>query len=261
MIVTGEHTFPGTRQSVWTLLQDPEVLVKAMPGARRLTITGDGTYEGVVRIGVGPVTAAEWKLNVELHDREEPVSYVMHVDTKGPLGFTRGTATVALVEVDEGTRMLYHADLSVGGKVASVGQRLLDQVAKMLTKQGLNALNKEMEARLLNRIVVEDWVAPEDGDAENGDGAAAVEIRDEMPDDALPGSAAWTATVEGAATAGGAGPASPGGGAADGVDTTAVDADGSRDGIGGLVDAGDAPADQLGGAEEADRPDAGGGAR
>jgi uncharacterized protein len=160
MIVTGEHTFPGTRQHVWDLLQDPAVLVKAMPGAKRLDITGDGTYEGVVRIGVGPVTAAEWRLTVELHDREEPASYVMHVDTKGTLGFTRGTATVALVEVEEGTRMLYHADLSVGGKVASVGQRLLDQVAKMLTRQGLNALNKEMEARLLSNVVVE----PFDGD-------------------------------------------------------------------------------------------------
>jgi uncharacterized protein len=162
MIVTGEHTFPGTRQNVWNLLQDPAVLVKAMPGARKLDLTGDGTYEGVVRIGVGPVTAAEWRLTVELHDREEPASYVMHVDTKGPLGFSRGTATVALVEVEEGTRMLYHADLSVGGKVASVGQRLLDQVAKMLTRQGLNALNKEMEARLLSNVVVEPFDSDDD---------------------------------------------------------------------------------------------------
>jgi len=162
MIVTGEHTFPGTRQNVWNLLQDPAVLVKAMPGAKKLDLTGDGTYEGVVRIGVGPVTAAEWRLTVELHDREEPASYVMHVDTKGPLGFSRGTATVALVEVEEGTRMLYHADLSVGGKVASVGQRLLDQVAKMLTRQGLNALNKEMEARLLSNVSVEEWTSDDE---------------------------------------------------------------------------------------------------
>jgi len=162
MIVTGEHTFPGTRQNVWNLLQDPAVLVKAMPGAKRLDLTGDGTYEGVVRIGVGPVTAAEWRLTVELHDREEPISYVMHVDTKGPLGFSRGTATVALVEVEEGTRMLYHADLSVGGKVASVGQRLLDQVAKMLTRQGLNALNKEMEARLLSNVAVSEWTSDDE---------------------------------------------------------------------------------------------------
>ncbi|HEX2203253.1 MAG TPA: carbon monoxide dehydrogenase subunit G [Longimicrobium sp.] len=148
MIVDGEHTFPGPREAVWELLQDPEVLAKAMPGAKRLTATGDGTYEGVIRIGVGPVTAAEWSLNVALEDRVPPASYVMRVDSKGALGFTRGTANVTLEEVAEGTRMLYHADLAIGGRVASVGQRLLDQVAKMLTKQGLSALNKEMEARL-----------------------------------------------------------------------------------------------------------------
>ena len=72
----------------------------------------------------------------------------MQVDSKGALGFTRGSATVNLDEVEGGTRMRYHADLSIGGKVAGVGQRLLDQVAKMMTKQGLDALNKELEARL-----------------------------------------------------------------------------------------------------------------
>ncbi|HEX8318551.1 carbon monoxide dehydrogenase subunit G [Longimicrobium sp.] len=148
MIVDGEHTFPGPRQTVWDLLQDPEVLAKAMPGARKLHLTGDGVYEGVIRIGVGPVTAAEWSLKVELKDRVEPASYTMMVDSKGALGFTRGSATVNLDEVAGGTKMRYHADLSIGGKVAGVGQRLLDQVAKMLTRQGLDALNKELEARL-----------------------------------------------------------------------------------------------------------------
>ena len=148
MIVDGEHTFPGPRETVWTLLQDPEVLAKAMPGARRLTMTGDGVYQGVIRIGVGPVTAAEWSLSVKLADVVHPTSYVMNVESKGALGCTRGSATVNLDEVEGGTRMRYHADLAVGGKVAGVGQRLLDQVAKMLTRQGLDALNRELEARL-----------------------------------------------------------------------------------------------------------------
>jgi carbon monoxide dehydrogenase subunit G len=148
MIVDGEHTFPGPRETVWGLLQDPEVLAKAMPGARRLTLTDDGVYQGVIRIGVGPVTAAEWSLSVTLADQVPPESYVMNVESKGALGFTRGHATVNLDEVDGGTKMRYHAELAVGGKVAGVGQRLLDQVAKMLTKQGLDALNKELEARL-----------------------------------------------------------------------------------------------------------------
>lgn len=148
MIVEGEFTFRAPRRSVWVLLQDPEVLVKAMPGAQRLVSTGDGTYEGTIRIGVGPVTAAQWTLGVALHDREEPARYIMKVDSKGPLGFTRGSASVELVEAESSTTMRYRADLQIGGKVAGIGQRLLDQVAKLMTRQGLEALSREMELRL-----------------------------------------------------------------------------------------------------------------
>ena len=148
MILDGEFTFRATRSNVWTLLQDPDVMVKAMPGAQRLVSTGDGTYEGTIRIGVGPVTAASWTLTVALHDRAEPASYGMKVESKGPLGFTRGSASVELLDEPGGTRMKYRADMQIGGKVAGIGQRLLDQVAKMLTKQGLEALSREMEVRL-----------------------------------------------------------------------------------------------------------------
>jgi uncharacterized protein len=148
MILDGEFTFRAPRSNVWTLLQDPDVMVKAMPGAQRLVATGDGTYEGTIRIGVGPVTAAQWTLSVALHDRQEPASYGMKVESKGPLGFTRGSASVELLDEPAGTRMKYRADMQIGGKVAGIGQRLLDQVARMLTKQGLEALSREMELRL-----------------------------------------------------------------------------------------------------------------
>lgn len=152
MIVAGDFTFRAPRSRVWALLQDPDVLKKAMPGAQRLVATGDGTYEGHIRIGVGPVTAAQWTLMVSLHDREEPARYVMKVDSKGPLGFTRGTASVELVDEPGGTTMRYHADLQIGGKVAGIGQRLLDQAAKLLTRQGLEALNREIDLRLAMSI-------------------------------------------------------------------------------------------------------------
>jgi hypothetical protein len=72
----------------------------------------------------------------------------MKVESKGPLGFTRGSASVELLDEPAGTRMKYRADMQIGGKVAGIGQRLLDQVARMLTRQGLEALSREMEARL-----------------------------------------------------------------------------------------------------------------
>lgn len=150
MIVQGEFEFRGPRETVWQLLMDPAVLIKAMPGARTLDRVGENRYEGVMRVGVGPVTAAEWSVQVELHDLQRPESYTMQIDSQGPLGFTRGTARVTLTETGPlTTAMLYRADLQVGGRVAGVGQRLLEQVAKMLTKNGLEALSQELESRLL----------------------------------------------------------------------------------------------------------------
>lgn len=149
MIVEGEYVFAGPREVVYQLLQDPEVLSKAMPGAAELVLVGDGEYRGSIRVGVGPVTAAEWKLSVALVDRVPPESYTMQVESSGPIGFTRGSAAVALLAVEDGsTVMRYRADLQVGGRVAGIGQRLIDQVARMMTKHGLDALGKELRARL-----------------------------------------------------------------------------------------------------------------
>ncbi|CAN5135517.1 hypothetical protein BH20GEM3_BH20GEM3_09510 [soil metagenome] len=149
MTIDGEYTFRAPRETVWELLQDPDVLVKALPGAKKLERIGADRFVGVMRVGVGPVTAAEWSVNVQLKDLLPPESYAMHMEGKSPLGFTRGTGTVTLVAEDENsTRMHYHGDVQLGGKIAGVGQRLLDQVAKLLARQGLEALNREVEARL-----------------------------------------------------------------------------------------------------------------
>lgn len=150
MIVEGEFSFPAPRETVWDLLQDPDVLAKALPGTQKLVRVAEDSYEGVMRVGVGPVTAAQWTVAMSLSDKVAPRSYTLHVDGKGTLGFTRGSARVELSDGDDGasTRMSYRADLQIGGKVAGVGQRLLDQVSKLMTKQGLEALNRELGARL-----------------------------------------------------------------------------------------------------------------
>jgi carbon monoxide dehydrogenase subunit G len=152
MIVEGTYEFPAPRATVYDLLQDPQVLVKALPGARTLTQTGDGRYEGVMSVGVGPVSAAAFDVRVELLDRVPPERFSMRIDGKGPIGFTRGSADVTLSETNGTTTMQYRADLQVGGRIAGVGQRLLDSTSRMMTRQALEALNRELQSRFAPQV-------------------------------------------------------------------------------------------------------------
>ena len=149
MTLNGTFTFNGPRAVVWELLQDPAVLAKALPGTERLTRSGEDAFEGVMKVSVGPLTAAAFDVTVALRDKVAPQRFAMHIDGKGAVGFTRGTATVDLQEQpDGGTLMHYSSDVQVGGTIAAVGQRLLDSVAKMMMRQALEALNRELQARL-----------------------------------------------------------------------------------------------------------------
>ena len=149
MILSGTFTFDGPRPRVWEILQDPEVLAKALPGTKMLTKVADDRYQGVMKVNVGPMSAAEFAINVELKDKVAPERFAMQIDGKGAVGFTKGAATIALDEQPGPvTVMTYTSDVQIGGKIAAVGQRLLESVGKMMTKQALEALNKELKARL-----------------------------------------------------------------------------------------------------------------
>jgi carbon monoxide dehydrogenase subunit G len=149
MNLNGTFAFNGPREKVWDLLQDPVVLAKALPGTERLVMTSDDHYEGVMKVSVGPVTAARFEIAVVLKDKVAPERMAMQIEGKGPVGFTRGTASVVLVEQPTGaTLMEYTSDVQVGGRIASVGQRLLESVSKMMMRQALEALERELTARL-----------------------------------------------------------------------------------------------------------------
>ena len=148
MIVEGNYLLPGTPDAIWDLLMDPAVLAKAMPGTRTLERVAPDRYEGVMRVGIGPITAAEFDLGIVISDMQRPQRYAMQIDSKGRFGFTRGLARVELVPEANVTVMRYSADLQIGGKIAALGQRLLESVSKLMLRQGLEALNQELQTRL-----------------------------------------------------------------------------------------------------------------
>jgi len=148
MIIEGAQVFQAVPETVWNFLMDAEVLARVMPGTRELKQVGDGRYSGKMAVTLGPITAAEFALDINLSDVERPRRYVMNVDASGKLGFTRGQARVLLEPESNGTRMDYRADLQMGGKIASVGQRLLDLVSRTMLKNGMEALVAEVDRRV-----------------------------------------------------------------------------------------------------------------
>jgi uncharacterized protein len=106
MNLSGTYTFEGPRAVVWDLLQDPVVLAKALPGTERLSLTTDDRFEGVMKVSVGPVTAAKFDVVVTLKDKVPPQRFAMQIDGKGSVGFTRGTAHVELTEPPEGGTLM-----------------------------------------------------------------------------------------------------------------------------------------------------------
>lgn len=148
MKIDNEYTFSGSQAKVWELLQDPEVLAKAMPGTERLERVNDTRYEGSIRVGVGPVSGI-FSLQIELMDMNPTESYAMDISAKGTTGFVNGKAHIKLMDQGgQSTKMKYGAELQIGGKLAIVGQRLLDTVGKTMIRQGLESLNRELQDRL-----------------------------------------------------------------------------------------------------------------
>lgn len=148
MLIESEFTFDAPRDAVYDGLQDPAILSDALPGAQSLEIAGPDRYEGEMEASVGPVTAARFTVIVELKDKSRPERFEMHVDGRGKAGFVQGVARVALEEVEAGTLMRYRADLQVGGRIAGVGQRLLDSVGRAMSRQGLERVNRSLNERL-----------------------------------------------------------------------------------------------------------------
>jgi len=143
--LAGEYEFEAPVAEVWSALLDPVVLAAVMPGCEKLELV-DGTYVGDLNIKVGPVQG-KFHGKVNLADVEEEKGYTMSVDGRGAPGFVKATAAVKLAPEGDKTKMEYDADARVGGRIASVGQRLIDASAKAIVKESLEGLNANVKAR------------------------------------------------------------------------------------------------------------------
>jgi carbon monoxide dehydrogenase subunit G len=136
MEMTGERRIPAPRQAVWAALNDTEALRAAIPGCEALERTGENELSARVAVKLGPM-AAKFTGKVQLSNIKPPESYTIGGEgSGGAMGFAKGGADVVLTEAGPNETILrYEVKAQVGGKIAQLGARLIDQTAKQMADQ------------------------------------------------------------------------------------------------------------------------------
>ncbi len=144
MEFSGSHCLPASRNIVWELLNDPEVLARTTPGVSELIPNGDDSYKAVMNIKMGPINSRfEGSMNVV--DKLANESFRLLIDVDARIGLVAAEGTIALVPAgDNETRVDFDGKARLSGKMAAMGQRVLIGVARMYTKRFFTALEQEI---------------------------------------------------------------------------------------------------------------------
>lgn len=149
MKIEGEHVFNGSREDVWAMVRDPEVLATMLPGTTNLNQLSENEYEGAINLRIGPISGG-FSGRIVVEDEVPPEHCKLVAEGEGRPGFFKGSGTVDLIEVDAGTLMKYEGEIQIGGKLASIGQRLIDMTSKTMIRQGMKVLDAALEERKAN---------------------------------------------------------------------------------------------------------------
>jgi uncharacterized protein len=147
MDMTGQRTLQVTQQQAWEALNDPEILKACIPGCQKFEPTGDHKFAVAAGIKMGPVSAL-FNGHVQLTDIVPPQSYKLNFDAQGGVaGFGKGESAVEIKPLEKGCELQYTVHSSVGGKIAQLGQRLIDGVAKNMAEDFFKRFESELEKR------------------------------------------------------------------------------------------------------------------
>src|SRR5258708_12005710 len=134
MKITGSYTVPVPREKAYTLLQDPDILAKCMPGTQSLTKIGEDHYEMKMKMMIAALSGS-FDGKIRLADQNPPESFRLLMEGSGKIGFIKGDGLLKLSsDGDSTTKVDYEGEVHVGGTIAAAGQRLLDTTSKMILR-------------------------------------------------------------------------------------------------------------------------------
>ena len=146
MDLKGEYRIKASRDDVWALINDPQVLKDCIPGCDSLEGSPEDGFTARVTTKIGPIKAT-FEGAVKLSNIQAPESYTISGEGKGGVaGFAKGGADVHLADADGETILTYVAKAQVGGKLAQLGARLIDSTSKKLADEFFTSLTARVAA-------------------------------------------------------------------------------------------------------------------
>jgi carbon monoxide dehydrogenase subunit G len=152
MEMQASRTLSVSQSQAWAALNDPEVLKLCIPGCEKVEPTGESQYSVAMALKIGPVSA-KFAGKITLSDIVAPESYTIAFDGSGGVaGFGKGSAQVRLEPLapegsQERCELHYSVHATVGGKIAQLGQRLIDGAAKGMAEDFFKRFDNEMQRR------------------------------------------------------------------------------------------------------------------
>jgi len=147
----GKYAIPASPDEVWTALHDPAILAACIPGCEKVEKLTTSEYQAIATLKVGPVKA-RFQGKVQINDAAAPpgISHAIRLTGEGQggaAGFARGQSEVQLSAANGGTILQYSANAIVGGKLAQIGQRLIDGAAKSIADDFFGRFSSLMQSR------------------------------------------------------------------------------------------------------------------
>ena len=132
MKLSGSYKLNVNKENVWKALNDPNILKKCIPGCESFDKESDNVFNTTATNQIGPMNAT-FSGVVTLSNIQENQSYTLSGEGKSSVGFANGKAIVKLTEENGVTTLSYEVDVEVGGKIAQLGSRLINGVAKKMS--------------------------------------------------------------------------------------------------------------------------------
>jgi carbon monoxide dehydrogenase subunit G len=144
MELKGKHTVNATSATLWKMLMDTETLSKIVPGVSKLEKTGENSYKSTLEINMGPI-GASFNGDAQMEDIVEHKKFTLKMQQSNKMGNANSVMKVELVPINDAeTEVVFDGEVKITGFLAAIGQKVLANVANMLTKQFFANLDHEL---------------------------------------------------------------------------------------------------------------------